>query len=168
MKIEVKIMDKEYGIYSLPVDIEEFIVNPYDIEFQFPDEDMEYTTLPYKDFLFYSGDYYYSIFVNGKNINELKDSDIKMNEENKMYEYLLEHNYISKNENKNPLRQQELSKERAECIANKYNSLVEELQNNWNELKKWLEKQLGKGFSENEIYIDVIYKMKELEQGKDD
>lgn len=75
MKIEVKIMDKEYGIYSLPVDIEEFIVNPYDIEFQFPDEDMEYTTLPYNDFLFYSGDYYYSIFVNGKNINELKDSD---------------------------------------------------------------------------------------------
>ncbi len=40
---------------------------------------------------------------------------------------------------------------------------IEQLQNNWNELKKWLEKQLGKGFSENEIYIDVIYKMQELE-----
>lgn len=85
-----------------------------------------------------------------------------MNEENKMYEYLLEHNYISKNENKSPLRQQELSKERAECIANKYNSLVEEktkvalanhkyasqcedkvivLQNNWNELNKFVEEE---------------------------
>ena len=87
-----------------------------------------------------------------------------MSEDNKMYEYLLEHNYISKNENKNPLRQQELSKERAECIANKYNNLVEEktkvalanhkyasqcedkvivLQNNWNELKKWLRTRIN-------------------------
>lgn len=73
MKIEVKIMGKEDGIYSLPVDIEEFILNPYDIEFQFPDEDIEYTTLPYKDFLFYGGDYYYSIFVNGVNVNELEE-----------------------------------------------------------------------------------------------
>ena len=56
MKIEVKIMNKEDGIYSLPVEIDEFILNPYDIEFQFPDEDIEYTTLPYKDFLFYGGD----------------------------------------------------------------------------------------------------------------
>lgn len=77
MKIEVKIMDKEDGIYSLPVGIEEFILNPYDIEFQFPDEELGYTTLPYKDFIFYGGDYYYSIFLNGKNINELKDSDVK-------------------------------------------------------------------------------------------
>ena len=43
-----------------------------------------------------------------------------------------------------------------------------QLKDNWNELKKWLEKQLGKGFSENEIYIDVIYKMQELEQEKDE
>lgn len=47
---------------------------------------------------------------------------------NKMYEYLEEHNYISKNENKDPLRQQELSTTRAECIANKYDSLTNELQ----------------------------------------
>ena len=51
-----------------------------------------------------------------------------------------------------------------ECHCNRVE--VEKLQNNWNELKKWLEKQLGKGFSENEIYIDVIYKMQELEQVK--
>lgn len=47
---------------------------------------------------------------------------------NKMYEYLKEHNYISKNENKDPLRQQELSISRAKCIANKYDSLINEIQ----------------------------------------
>lgn len=97
---------------------------------------------------------------------------IKMNEENKMYEYLLEHNYISKNENKNPLRQQELSKERAECIANKYNNLVEELQNNWNELKKWLEEEIeeyqkSKYSGEYGLVLGFIWKtqrkMQELE-----
>lgn len=44
--------------------------------------------------------------------------------ENKMYEYLEEHAYISKNKKSN--YQFELTKERAECIANKYNSLVGE------------------------------------------
>ena len=110
-----------------------------------------------------------------------------MNEENKMYEYLLEHNYVSKNENKNPLRQQELSKERAECIANKYNNLVEELQNNCNELNKLIDDRIGdcRYFLAN---ADVNYekenmkkfmwlkeelqilksKVQELEQGKDE
>lgn len=93
---------------------------------------------------------------------------IKMNEENKMYEYLLEHNYISKNENKNPLRQQKLSKERAECIANKYNNLVEELQNNWNELTKWLiQLQKFKGINQQGfswgVAQEVLDKMQELE-----
>ena len=89
---------------------------------------------------------------------------IKMNEENKMYEYLLEHNYISKNENKNPLRQQELSKERAECIANKYNNLVEELQNNWNELTKWVIEQEQKAWDEvSSTFGYVLNKMQELE-----
>ena len=105
-----------------------------------------------------------------------------MIEENKMYEYLLEHNYISKNENKNPLRQQELSKERAECIANKYNNLVEELQNNWNELKKGIEDVLKTTYEKwgrncaNEFdlgcleiemtinnYGEILSKMQELE-----
>lgn len=85
-------------------------------------------------------------------------------DENKMYEYLEEHAYISKNKKSN--YQFELTKERAECIANKYNSLVEEkdkeidfhknneqiaidcqnklnekierINNNWNELEKYL------------------------------
>lgn len=60
---------------------------------------------------------------------------------NEMYNYLQEHNYISKNKNKNPLRQQELSKERAECIANKYDNLIKELQKENQELKKQLEKE---------------------------
>ena len=120
-----------------------------------------------------------------------------MSEDNEMYEYLLEHNYISKNENKNPLRQQELSKERAECIANKYNSLVEEktnvalashkyasqcedkvivLQNNWNELKKFIEKEIKKTYElttedlkeERDLAISVYrfiqWKMQKLEE----
>ncbi len=51
-----------------------------------------------------------------------------MNKENKMYDYLLNHNYISENKKSN--YQSELSIERAECIANKYNLLVEEENSN--------------------------------------
>lgn len=47
---------------------------------------------------------------------------------NKMYQYLKEHNYISSDENKDPFKQQELSKERAEAIAYKYTSLLEEIE----------------------------------------
>jgi len=68
MKIEVKIMNKEIGNWSLPVSIDDFIVDSDDIEFEWEDG----STLPYKDFLFYGGDYYYSIFINGKSINELE------------------------------------------------------------------------------------------------
>lgn len=62
---------------------------------------------------------------------------------NKMYEYLKEHAYVSENKHSN--YQFELSEERAKCIANKYNSLTEELQqenkqlkDNWNKLKEYL------------------------------
>lgn len=82
---------------------------------------------------------------------------------NKMYKYLRDHNYISRNENKDALRQQELSRERAKCIANKYDSLIDELQqenkqlkiqasareevcnrleNNWNKLKEYIDIKL--------------------------
>lgn len=54
---------------------------------------------------------------------------------NEMYKYLKEHNYISKNENKDPLRQQELSTARAECIVNKYINLTEQLQQENKQLK---------------------------------
>lgn len=44
---------------------------------------------------------------------------------NKMYEYLKNHAYISYN--KKSTYEFELSEERAECIANKYDSLTDEL-----------------------------------------
>lgn len=59
---------------------------------------------------------------------------------NEMYKYLEEHNYISKNENKDPLRQQELSTERAECIANKYDNLINELQQENKKQKEVIDK----------------------------
>ena len=72
MKIEVKIISKENykendGIgWSLPVSIDEFITNPNEIEFEWEDG----STLPYDDFIFFGGDYYYSIFINGKKVGE--------------------------------------------------------------------------------------------------
>lgn len=56
---------------------------------------------------------------------------------NKMYKYLIEHNYVSKN--KSPFRQKELSEERAECIACKYDSLTNELQQKNQKLKERIE-----------------------------
>lgn len=46
-----------------------------------------------------------------------------------MYNYLLNHNYISKNENKDPFRQQELSKERADAISNFYENSISDFVN---------------------------------------
>lgn len=46
-----------------------------------------------------------------------------------------------------------------------------QLQNNWNELKNYLEKQIidSKSASSQQYYFNTIYKfMQELEQGKDD
>ena len=90
---------------------------------------------------------------------------------NEMYKYLEEHNYISKNENKDPLRQQELSISRAKCIANKYINLVEKLQqenkqlkDNWNKLKEWL--NVFHKLSEFQQW-EIVDKMQELEQGSD-
>lgn len=57
---------------------------------------------------------------------------------NKMYAYLKEHAYVSENKHSN--YQFELSEERAKCIANKYNSLTEELQQESKQLKKVIDK----------------------------
>lgn len=62
MKIEVKIYDKETKTYSNPVDIEEFIVRPNEIQFEWENGN----ALPYKDFMFYAENFNYSIFVNGE------------------------------------------------------------------------------------------------------
>lgn len=74
MKIEVKIIlkdhykeNKDIG-WSLPVEIDEFILNPHDVEFEWEDG----SALPYNDFIFFGGEYYYRIFINGKNANELE------------------------------------------------------------------------------------------------
>ena len=80
---------------------------------------------------------------------------------NDMYDYLKEHAYISKNKKSN--YQFELSEERAECIANKFNSLVIDLyQNQWlgriqdleqenQELKKQLEESINSYTEENAL-----------------
>ena len=68
MKIEVKIYDKETKTYSNSVDIEEFIIRPNEIQFEWENGN----TLPYKDFMFYAEDFCYSIFVNGEKDNKDK------------------------------------------------------------------------------------------------
>ena len=57
---------------------------------------------------------------------------------NKMYEYLKNHAYISYNKKSN--YQFELSEERAQCIANKYDNLTDKLQQE----NKYLEQQCKK------------------------
>ena len=113
---------------------------------------------------------------------------------NKMYEYLNNHAYISYN--KKSTYEFELSEERAECIANKYDSLTEELQqgikhldevncklrrrigqleDNWNYIKKMLKEARQEKFNVNgycgtctDVDIDfLLNKMQELEQGSD-
>ena len=59
---------------------------------------------------------------------------------NEMYKYLQEHSYIS--ENKKSKYQSELSEQRAECIANKYNSLVEDLQQENQKYKEVIDKAI--------------------------
>lgn len=56
-KVFIRLKEKETGIESDEISIEELIYNQHDIEFRFPDEELEYTILPYKDFLFYQNDY---------------------------------------------------------------------------------------------------------------
>lgn len=71
VKIEVKIMSKEDKIWSLPVNIEEFINDPYRIEFEWEDG----SSLPYGDFLFFGGEYYYGVFINGEHVKIKSDYD---------------------------------------------------------------------------------------------
>ena len=61
-------------------------------------------------------------------IRSLKQEIDDLEKSTDLYEYLQEHNYISK---KNPLVQQELSEERAQCIANKCESLMNEEKENF-------------------------------------
>jgi len=65
MKLEVKIMEKEDKVWSLPVSIDDFILDPYEIEFEWEDG----STLPYKDFIFFGNEYFYAIFNNDEKLD---------------------------------------------------------------------------------------------------
>ena len=86
------------------------------------------------------------------------ERDVRMN---KMYEYLKEHAYISYN--KKSTYEFELSEERAECIANKYDSLTDELQQENKQLKEELKFTIGI-VEHNRI---ISKKNKEIHQLKD-
>ena len=72
-KIEVKIKDKETGYISKPVDIEEFILDPYGIDFVFK-EDEGKSILPYKDFQYNISDFQVIVTVHEKELK--KDEEI--------------------------------------------------------------------------------------------
>ena len=88
-----------------------------------------------------------------------------MTKENKMYNYLLNHNYISGNKKSD--YQSELSVERAECIVNKFNSLVEEENTNLkqalNEIREYINKNTDSNPIDNLTYKLFIYKKEEYE-----
>lgn len=56
-KVFIRLKEKTTGIESDEVSIEDLIYNQYEIEFSFPEDALDYTTLPYKDFLFFQDDY---------------------------------------------------------------------------------------------------------------
>ena len=72
MNIEVRIIDKiDYDEknsdgWSLPIEIDDFILHPNEVEFEWKNGD----TLPYNDFIFYGADYYYRIYINGRPVGE--------------------------------------------------------------------------------------------------
>ena len=77
-KIEVKIKDKETGYISEPVDIKEFILDPYGIDFVFK-EDEGKSILPYKDFQYNISDFQVIVTVHEKELK--KDEEIQDNQE---------------------------------------------------------------------------------------
>lgn len=84
---------------------------------------------------------------------------------NKMYEYLKNHAYISYNKKSN--YEFELSEERAECIANKYDSLTYELQKENKKQKEVINNFLdivdkSKMLLNNPDLLDLYLKIKEV------
>lgn len=83
-------------------------------------------------------------------------------ENNDMWHYLLKHNYIS--EYKKITQQEELSIERAECIANKYRTLIEEkdkqldkYKNVIDKIKEKLKEDLKYGRSKDHLWLMGYY-----------
>lgn len=86
---------------------------------------------------------------------------------NKMYEYLKNHTYISYNKKSN--YQFELSEERAQCIANKYDNLTDKLQQENKYLEQQCKKQkevIDKVNKKLNNFIDCC-KAEKLESGSD-
>ncbi len=55
-EVYVRLKEKETGKISTRVLVSD-IINGEDIEFDFGDDEIDYTTLPYHDYLFYKNDY---------------------------------------------------------------------------------------------------------------
>ena len=72
-----------------------------------------------------------------------------------MYKYLQEHSYISENKKSN--YQSELSEQRAECIANKYNSLVQDLKQENQKYKEVINKAIE--YNKKNIHSQTLYKI---------
>lgn len=90
-----------------------------------------------------------------------------MSKENKMYEYLINHSYISESKKSN--YQSELSIERAECIVNKFNSLVEEENANLKQVLIDIRKYINKNcvFIDDSGYKKLIGYPKEMFDAQD-
>lgn len=56
-KVFIRIKDKNTNIESNEVPIEDLIYNQNEIEFRFLENELDYTTLPYDDFLYYQDEY---------------------------------------------------------------------------------------------------------------
>lgn len=56
-KVFIRIKDKNTNIESNEVPIEDIIYNQNEIEFRFSENKLDYTTLPYDDFLYYQDEY---------------------------------------------------------------------------------------------------------------
>ena len=84
MKIEIKIRNKEDHVWSLPVPIDDFIINPYDIQFEWEDG----STLPYKDFIFFGDEYEYCEFIDNMIMNEYINYIKNLNEKAWKYDDL--------------------------------------------------------------------------------
>ena len=71
-EIEVKIKNKKTGDVSEPVNIEEFIMNPYGIDFVFK-EDEGKSILPYKDFQNNISNFQVIVTVNAKELKKVAE-----------------------------------------------------------------------------------------------
>ena len=71
-EIEVKIKNKKTGDVSEPVNIEEFIMNPYGIDFVFK-EDEGKSILPYKDFQHNISNFQVIVTVNAKELKKVAE-----------------------------------------------------------------------------------------------